>query len=61
MAKQVYLLLSEKVKVVSEIELTGVTQESVVKNEGISTSQMSCLSKKKVDFIRDFESGVNRS
>ena len=50
MAKQVYLLLSEKVKVVSELELTGVTQESVAKKYGISTSQVSCLSKKD-DFI----------
>ena len=61
MAKQVYLLLSEKVKVVCELELTGVTQESIAKKYGISTSQVSCLSKKKEDFIRDFESGGNRS
>ena len=50
MAKQVYLLLSEKVKVVSELELTGVTQEVVLKKYSISTSQVSRLSKVKVDF-----------
>ena len=60
MAKRVDLLLTEKVKVVSELELTGVTQESIAKKCGVSTSQVSCPSKKD-DFIRDFESGDNRS
>ena len=61
MAKQVDLSLSEKVKLVPELELPGVTQESVAKKYGVSTSQVSRLSKKKDDFIRDFESGGNRS
>ena len=60
MAKRVDLSLSEKVKLVSELKLPGVTQVSVVKKYGISTSQVSRLSKKE-DLIRDFESGGNRS
>ena len=60
MAKRVDLLLTEKVKVMSELELTGVTQESIAKKYGVSTSQVSHLSKKD-NFIRDFESRSNRS
>ena len=60
MAKRVDLLLSEKVKLVAELELTGVTQESVAKKYGVSTSHVSRLSKTD-DFIRVFESGDNRS
>ena len=60
MPKRVDLSLSEKVKLVSELELPGVTQVSVVKKYGVSTSQVSCPSKKE-DLIRDFESGGNRS
>ena len=37
MAKRVDFSLSEKVKLVSELELPGVTQASVAKN-GVSTS-----------------------
>ena len=44
----------------SELELTGVTQESIAKKYGVSTSQVSHLSKKD-NFTRDFESGSNRS
>ena len=58
MAKQSYLLLSERVKVVSELELTGVTQEVVPKKYSISTSQVSRLSKKKVDFTWSCSSGI---
>ena len=36
MAKQVDLSLSEKVKLVPELELPGVTQESVAKKYGVS-------------------------
>ena len=61
MAKRVDLSLSDKVKLVSELELPGVTQASIAKKYGVSTSQVSCLSKKKDDLIRDFESGGNRS
>ena len=61
MAKQVDLSLSEKVKLVSELELPGVTQASVAKKYGVSTSQVLCLSKKGEDLVRDFESGGNRS
>ena len=42
MAKQVDLSLSEKVKLVPELELPGVTQESVAKKYGVSTLQVSC-------------------
>ena len=58
MAKQVYLLLSEKVKVVSELELTGVTKEVVPKKYSISTSPVSRLSKKKVDYTWSCFSGI---
>ena len=61
MAKRVDLSLSEKVKLVSELELPGVTQASVAKKYGVSTSQVSRLSKKKEDLVRDFENGGNRS
>ena len=40
MAKQVDLSLSE-VTLVPELELPGVTQESVAKKYGVSTSQVS--------------------
>ena len=60
MAKRVDLSLSEKVKLVSELELPGVTQTSVAKKYGVSTSQASHPSKKE-DLVRDFESGGNRS
>ena len=43
MAKQVDLSLSEKVKLVPELELPGVTQESVAKKCSVSTSQLSCV------------------
>ena len=42
MAKQVDVSLSEKVKLVPELESPGVTQESVVEKYGVSTSQVSC-------------------
>ena len=61
MAKRVDLSLSEKVKLVPELELPGVTQASAVRKYGISTSQVSRLSKKKDDLVRGFESGSNRS
>ena len=61
MAKWVDLSPSEKVKPVSELELPGVTQVSIVKKYGVSTSQVSRPSKKKEDLVRDFESGGNRS
>ena len=54
MAKRVDLSLSEKVKLVSELELPGVTQASVTKKNGVSTSQVSRLSKKE-DLVRDLE------
>ena len=38
MAKRVDLSPSEKVKLVSELELPGVTQASVAKKYGVSTS-----------------------
>ena len=57
MAKRVNLSLSEKVKLVSELELPGVTQASVAKKYGVSTLQMSHLFKKE-DLVRDFESGA---
>ena len=38
MAKQVDFSLSEKVKLVSELELPGGTQASVAKKNGVSTS-----------------------
>ena len=38
MAKQVDFSLSEKVKLVSELKLPGVTQGSVAKKVGVSTS-----------------------
>ena len=60
MAKRVDLSLSEKVKLVLELELLGVTQASVAKKYGVLTSQMSRLSKKE-DLVRDFDSGGNRS
>ena len=41
----------------SELELPGVTQASVAKKYGFSTSQVSRLSKKE-DLVRDFESGA---
>ena len=41
MVKQVDLSLSEKVKLVPELELPNVTQESVAKKYGVSTSQVS--------------------
>ena len=52
--------LSEKVKLMSELKLPGVTQASVAKKYGVSTSQVSRLFKKE-DLVRDFESGGNRS
>ena len=51
MAKRVDLCLSEKVKRVPELELPGETQASIAKKYGVSTSQVSCLSKKKDDFV----------
>ena len=44
----------------SELELPGVTQTSVAKKYGVSTSQASRPSKKE-DLVRDFESGGNCS
>ena len=44
----------------SELQLPRVTQASVVKKYGVSTSQVSHPSKKE-DLVRDFESGGNRS
>ena len=38
MAKRVDLSLSEKVKLMSELELPGVTQASVAKKNAVSTS-----------------------
>ena len=38
MVKRVDLSLSEKVKLVLELELPGVTQASVAKKNGVSTS-----------------------
>ena len=38
MAKRVDFSLAEKVKLVSKIDLPGVTQVSVVKKNGVSTS-----------------------
>ena len=60
MAKRVDLYLSEKVKLVLELELPGVNQTSVAKKYGVSTSQASHPSKKK-DLVQDFESRGNRS
>ena len=40
-------------------ELEGATQESVAKKYGVSTSQVSRLSKNKQDLIHEFESGGN--
>ena len=37
MAKRVDLSLSEKVKLVSGLELPGVTQESIAKKYGVSS------------------------
>ena len=37
MAKRVDFSLAEKVKLVSELDLPGVTQASVVKKNGVST------------------------
>ena len=51
MAKQVDLSLSEKVKLMSELEVSGVTQASVAKKYGVSTSQVSHLSKNKDDLV----------
>ena len=51
MAKRVNLFLSEKVKLVSKLELPVVTQAYVAKKYGVSTSQVSCLSKKKEDLV----------
>ena len=48
MAKRVDLSLSEKVKLVSELKLHGVTQASVAKKYGVSTSQVSRKSKKRM-------------
>ena len=48
--------LSEKVKLVSELELPGVTQASVAKTCGVTTSQVSRLSKKEEDLVRGFDS-----
>ena len=59
MAKQVDLSLSEKVKLVPELELPGVIQESVAKKYSVSTSQVSRMPI--YDFIRDFKSGGNHS
>ena len=49
MAKRVDLSLSEKVKLVRELEFPGVTQASVDKKYGVLTSQVSRLSKNKQD------------
>ena len=51
MVKRVDLSLSDKVKVVWELELPGVTQASVAKEYGISTSQASCLAKTNKSFF----------
>ena len=47
-------------KLVSELQLPRVSQASVAKKYGVSTSQVSHLSKKEA-LDRDFESGGNRS
>ena len=60
MVKQVDLSLSEKVKLVPELELPDVTQESVAKKYGVSRRCYARLSKKD-NFILDFESEGNRS
>ena len=60
MAKQVDLSLSEKVKLVLELQLPCVIQASVAKKYCVSTSQVSRPSKKE-DLVRDFESGGNHS
>ena len=60
MAKRVDLSLSEKVKLLLELQLPRVTKASVAIKCGVSTSHVSSPSKKE-DLVRDFESGGNRS
>ena len=52
------LSLSDKVKVVQELELPGVTQASVAKKYGVSTSQVLRLAKNKKELLRAFECGA---
>ena len=61
MAKQVDLSLSEKVKLVPELELPSVTQESVAKKYVFLHRRCHVRLSKKDDFIRNFKSGGNRS
>ena len=59
MAKRKHLSLSEKVKIIKELELPG-TQASVAKKYGISSFQVSHLAKNKEDLCA-FENEGNQS
>ena len=61
MTKRVDLSLSEKVKLVSELDLPGVTQASVAKKYGVSTSRRchACLKRRRILFV--ISRGGNRS
>ena len=60
-SKRVDLSLADKVKIVNEMKLPGITQVQVAKKFGVSTSQLSRIVKMKDDLIRDFEAGGCRT
>ena len=59
-AKRVDLSLADKVKIVRESELPGVSQASLARKYGVSTSQVSRLVKNKHELTEALESGGNQ-
>ena len=54
------LSLGDKVKLVRESELPGVTQASLAKKYGVSTSQVSRIVKNKRELVKSLKSGSNQ-
>ena len=60
-SKHVDLSLRYKVKILKELEAPGAEQVQVTKQFGVSTLQVSKMVKEKVDILRDFKTGANRT
>ena len=53
------LCLSDKVDILKQIQSPGVTQASLAKMCGVSTSQVSCIVKAKGELLKQFDNGGN--